>query len=232
MMQNVQDMPTIIANLNALVGALFIVATLGIVVTRQVRACLKFFILQSIFLAASSFLLGARPFSTHLMAVGVINLITKVMLLPWLLRYLLKEEVYMRREITQVVSISTSLIIALALTISAYFLSLPWLKVAGIVAPPYINVPVGLAGLLIGAYTLANRREALPQLLGLLAMENGAFFAGVAIAPNLPFIAELALAFDLLILAFVVGVLTRTVHERVGTTAVGTLSRLREEGQK
>jgi hydrogenase-4 membrane subunit HyfE len=60
-------------------------------------------------------------------------------------------------------------------------------------------------------------------------MENGAFFAGVAIAPDLPVIAELAVAFDVLILAFVVGILTRTVHERTGTTAVGNLAKLREE---
>ena len=82
-------------------------------------------------------------------------------------------------------------------------------------------VPIGLAGLLLGVYALTVRREAVPQILGLLAMENGAFFAGVAIAPELPLIAELAVAFDVLVLAFVVGILTRTVHERIGTTAVG-----------
>ena len=95
-----------------------------------------------------------------------------------------------------------------------------------------INVPIGLAGLLLGAYTLAVRREAVPQILGLLAMENGAFFAGVAIAPHLPLIAEIAVAFDVLILAFVVGVLTRTVHKRIGTTAAGNLTNLREEPRR
>ncbi|NOZ19600.1 MAG: hypothetical protein GXP25_00765 [Planctomycetes bacterium] len=224
-----QNMTELIANLNALAGGLFILAAFGIVAVRQVRACLRFFIFQSIFLAASAFLLGASPFSMHLMAVGVINLVTKVWLLPWLLRRLVSKEVYTRREITQVVSIPTSLIIALVLTIAAYFFSLPWLKAAAAVGAPRINVPIGLAGLLLGAYTLTIRREAVPQLLGLLAMENGAFFAGVAIAPDLPLIAELALAFDVLVLTFVVGVLTRTVQERIGTTAVGKLANLREE---
>jgi len=161
--------------------------------------------------------------------VGAINLVTKVWLLPWLLQRLIPEKVYTRREITQVVSIPTSLIIALVLTIAAYFLSLPWLQAAAAVGAPRINVPIGLAGLLLGAYTLTTRREAVPQLLGLLAMENGAFFAGVAIAPDLPLIAELALAFDILILAFVAGVLTHALHERIGTTAVSRLTNLREE---
>ncbi len=228
-MQTFQNITPLIANLNSLVGGLFIIAAFGIVATRQVRASLSFFIFQSILLVASAFLLGIEPFSIDLMAVGVINLVTKVWLLPWLLRRQVSEEFYTRREITQVLSIPTSLIIALLLTVAAYFLSLPWVKTANDLSAIYINMPVGLAGLLLGAYTLTTRREAVPQLLGLLAMENGAFFAGIAIAPGLPLIAELALAFDILMLVFVVGILTHAVQERVGNTSVGSLSKLKEE---
>jgi len=118
------------------------------------------------------------------------------------------------------------------LTIGAYFFSLPWVETASALPAIRINVPIGLAGLLLGALTLTTRREAVPQLLGLLAMENGAFFAGIAIAQGLPLIAELALAFDVLVLIFVAGVLTRAVHERIGSTAVGKLASLREEPRK
>ncbi len=231
-MQAFQNMTPLLANLNALAGSLFIIATFGIVATRQVRACLKFFILQSALLAASAFLLGSNPLSMHLIAVGIINLVAKVWFLPWLLRRQVEEEVYTRREITQVFSIPASLIIALLLTVAAYFFSLPWVKTAADAGALSINVPVGLAGLLLGGFTLSTRREAVPQLLGILAMENGAFFAGIAIAPDLPMIAELALAFDILLLTFVVGVLTRAVHERIGSTAVGKLTNLREEVQQ
>ena len=231
-MEYFKNAPAFIANLNALAGGLFIIAAFGIIATRQVRACLQCFILQSIFLASSAFLLGSVPFSADLIAVGVINLFTKVWFIPWLLRRLLSKEIYTRREITQAVSIPTSLIIALILTVVAYFFSLPWLNAASAQGSVRINLPIGLAGLLLGAYTLTTRREAVPQLLGLLAMENGAFFAGIAIAPDLPLIAELSLAFDILMLTFVVGVLTHAVHERVGTTAVGNLSNLREEENK
>jgi hypothetical protein len=39
----------------------------------------------------------------------------------------------------------------------------------------HVNLPIGLAGVLIGAYSLIARREAIPQLVGIFAMENGAF---------------------------------------------------------
>ncbi len=225
-------MSDLITNLNELSGGLFIIAAFGIVAARQIRGCLLFFILQSFFLASSAFLLGLNSSSEHLMIVGGINILTKVLFLPWLLTRLVPRKIYTKREISQVISIPTSLLIALVLTITAYFFTVPWLSAVSASGALRINVPIGLAGLLLGAYTLSVRREAVPQLLGLLAMENGAFFAGVAIAPNLPLMLELALAFDILIITFIVGILTRTVHERMGTTAVGTLSTLREEPHK
>ena len=231
-MQVLQSTTPLIVNLNALAGGMFIMSAFGIVATRQIRASLNFFIIQSLLLASSAFLLGIEPFSLDLFAVGGINIITKVWFMPMLLKRMVKEEIYTRREVTQVFNIPTSLIFALILTILAYFISLPWIHTQKVLSIIHVNVPVGLAGLFLGAYTLVARREAVPQLLGLLAMENGAFFAGVAIAPDLPLIAELALAFDILMLTFVIGILTRTVNEHIGTTSVGTLSELKEGVKK
>ncbi|MGO8745104.1 MAG: hypothetical protein ACLQNE_03860 [Thermoguttaceae bacterium] len=215
-------------DLNALAGGLFLLATFGMVATRQVGACLRFFALQSVFLCGSAFLLGLRLHSWHVFAVGAIDLINKPMIIPWLLRRTVREEVFSRREVTQVLNIPISLLFASGLVLAAYVFSLPLLRVAD---GPYIsiNLPIGLAGLFVGAYTTAVRREAVPLFLGLLAMENSALFAGFAIAPELPLMAELAMVFDVLAVAFVFGILTRAVHEHIGTTEVGTLTLLKEE---
>ena len=119
------------------------------------------------------------------------------------------------------------MLIALALVVLAYFLGLP---LSNAVEPEFRgpNVPIGIAGLLLGAYTLTVRREAVPLLLGVLAMENGAFFAGIAISRNLPLLVELAIATDGLIIVFIMGVLTRAVQQHIGATAVGDLTTLRE----
>ncbi len=219
---------SIIVQLNALAGGLFLLCTFGMVATRQVQGCMRFFILQSVLLATSAFLLGLQPLSWHLIAVAMINLINKPILIPWLFRKTVPEEVYTRREITQVMNIPSSLLIALGLTIGAYYLASPLLKF-GAGLPALANLPIGLAALLLGAYTLTVRREAVPQLLGLLSMENGAFFASIAIAPELHLFVELVVAFDVLIAVFVIGVLTRAIHEEICTTEVGSLSVLKEE---
>ena len=216
-----------LTGLNSLAGGLFLLAAFGMVATRQVKDCLQWFVGQSLLLAASAFILGIEYHSWHLVGVGVVNLTAKPLLIPWILRRTTPREVYTRREINQVLNIPTSLLIALALVILAYFLSIPLFQAVepGLRGP---NVPVGFAGLLLGVYTLAVRREAVPLLLGLLAIENGAFFAGIALAHNLPLLVELAIATDGLAVAFILGVLTRAVQEQIGTTEIGALATLRE----
>ena len=217
----------LVVNLNALAAGLFLLTSFGIVAMRQARGCLYLFIAQALLLAASAALLGLRFDSGHLYGVALVNLISKPIIVPWLLRKVASAELYTRREVVQVLNIPTALMIALALAIGAYFLGVPLARAVG---PEYVgpNVPIGIAGLLLGAFTLTVRREALPLLIGLLAMENGAFLAGIAIAHDLSMLVELAIATDGLIIVFIVGVLVRAVAKQVGTTAVGELASLRE----
>jgi hydrogenase-4 component E len=217
----------LVDNLNALAAGLFLLTAFGIVAMRQARGCLHLFIAQSLLLAASAALLGMRFGSGHLYGVALVNLISKPAVVPWLLRKVAPAELHTRREIDQVLNIPTTLAIALALAIGAYFLGVPLARAVGheYVGP---NVPIGVAGLLLGAFTLTVRREALPLLIGLLAMENGAFMAGIDIAHGLSMLVELAIATDGLIIVFIVGVLVRAVAKHVGTTAVGELASLRE----
>jgi hydrogenase-4 membrane subunit HyfE len=217
-------------NLNALTGGLFLLVSFGLVAVRQIQGGVRLFVALSVLLGASAFLLGAIDHIWHLAVVGVVDIGTKAIFIPWLLRRALPDEVYTHREVTQVLNIPTALLLALALALAAYLLARP-LVALGTAPVIGVNLPIGLAGLLIGGLTAAVRREAVPLFLGLLAMENSAFFAGIGIAPEMPLIAEVAIAFDVLILVFMVGVLTRAVHERIGTTEVGALTTLREEGR-
>ena len=217
----------LIGALDALVGALFLLCALGVVATRQVLASLQLFILQSLLLTSSAILIGIGVQSIHLLAVAAITIATKTLMIPWVLRHTVGAEVYRTREIERVLNIPTSLLLAAVLIVLAYVVAYP---IVGAVRVPFaqVNLPLGIAAMFLGAFTIVVRREAVPQLLGLLAVENGVFFAGIAIVPNLPVIAELAAAVDVPVIALVFGLLLRQIRQRVGTTAVGRLSALRE----
>jgi hydrogenase-4 component E len=217
----------VISALDALTGAVFLLTALGVVATRQVLASLQLFITQSLLLTLSAVLLGVALGSPHLFAVAVITIATKTLMIPWVLRHTVSSEVYRTREIDRVLNIPSSLLSAAVLVVLAYAVANPLLEAVDV---PFarINLPLGIAAMFLGVFTIVVRREAVPQLLGLLAVENGVFFAGVAIVPDLPVIAELAAAVDVPVVALVVGLLTRRIHLRLGTTSVGRLISLRE----
>lgn len=224
---NSSPFPVLFA-LDALTGALFLLTAIGVVATRQVLASLQLFIAQSLLLTLSALLLGIALRSPHLFAVAAITIATKTLLIPWVLRLTVSAEVYRTREIDRVLNIPSSLLIAAVLVVLAYAIANPLLTAVEL---PFarINLPLGLAAMFLGVFTVVARREAVPQLLGLLAVENGVFFAGVAIVPELPVIAELAAAVDVPVVALVVGLLTRQIHRRIGSTSVGSLAALREK---
>jgi hydrogenase-4 component E len=217
-----------LVSLGALTGAAFLLTALATVAARQLLTCFNLFILQSFLLSVSAALLGAALGSPHLLAVAGITVATKTIMIPWLLRKTVHEEVYRIREIDQVLNIPTSLLIALALTGTGYLFadSLGPVAASGV---PAFNLPIGVAVMLLGMFTLTVRREAIAQALGLLVAENGVFFAGIAIVPNLPVIAELAAAVDVPVFTLVIGLLTRRIHATVSTTMVGRLAALRED---
>jgi hydrogenase-4 component E len=216
----------LILELNALVLGLFIITTITMTVTRQIGACMQLFIVQSLFLAGSAFLLGASPLSWHLIALGCVTVVSKVIVIPWVIRALVPGEIHQRRELSQTIDVPAALLISLGLTLVGYAFAQELIKAAPSLYPG--NLAMGIAGLLVGLFLLAVRVEAVPQLLGILAMENGAFLAGIAVAPDFPLIAELAIAFDVPLLAFIVALLARAAYRRIGTTEVGGLSALRE----
>jgi hydrogenase-4 component E len=218
-----------LTKLNALAGGIFLLCAYGLVGIRQMLTCLRIYVFQALLLAISAVILGYYHASIHLFVVAALTIITKVFIIPWVLRQAVGYESYAKREISQAINIPTTLLLSVAITIFAYYISSPLLAVSKADFFEKVNLPIGMASLLIGAYTVTVRGEAVPQLLGILAMENGAFFAGISIASNLPLIAELAAAFYVLITVLVIGLLAMRIHKMIAKTAVGEMMALREE---
>src|SRR6266700_3333876 len=151
----------IISALDALTGALFLLTALGVVATRQVLASLQLFIVQSLLLSLSALLLGVALGSYHLFAVAAITIATKTLMIPWLLRHTVSSEVYRTREVERVLNIPSSLLAAAVLIVLAYVIANPLLGAVEVPFAP-INLPLGIAAMILGAFTIAVRREAVP----------------------------------------------------------------------
>jgi len=214
--------------LDGFIAALFVVFALGAIVTRQMRGTLYLFALHSLALTASAIVLAVALHSPHLGWVAFITFSTKVVAVPIVLSLAAGSEIYERREVDQVLTIPMSVLVAAVLALIAWMATLP--LVHAVPDRPFaaINLPTGLISILFGAFTVAVRREGVAQLMGLLIMESGAFFASVSLVNELSVIAEIAAAVDVPIAALVIGLLIRNIHHVTGMTRVGSLSKLRE----
>jgi hydrogenase-4 component E len=214
--------------IDGFIAALFVIFGLGVIVTRQMLGSLYLFILHALALTASAILIGIATGSPHLYWVALITFVTKVLAIPLVLRWSAGTEIYARREVDQVLTIPRSVLLAGVLALIAWIVAHP--LVLAIVGRPFavINLPTGLMAVFFGAMTVAVRREAVAQLMGILIMESGAFFASIAIVNDLSIIAEIAAAVDVPIAALVIGLLIRSIHRVTGMTRVGLLAELKE----
>jgi hydrogenase-4 component E len=220
-------MPTYLA-IDGFLAALFVVFSLGVIATRQMLGTLYLFMLNSLALTASAVLIGIALGSPHLFWVAAITFSTKVIAIPLVLRWSAGPQIYERREVEQVLTIPVAVLIAAVLALVAWIVSAP--LVHAISDRPFaaINLPTGLVAIFFGAFTVAVRREAIAQLMGILIMESGAFFASISIVNDLSIITEVAAAVDLPVIALVIGLLIRNIHRVTGITRVGLLAELKE----
>lgn len=215
-------------SLDGFVAALFIITGLSVIVVRQMLTALYLFIFHAVLLAISAIVLAVAVHSIHLGWVALITVATKALAVPVIVRWAAGSQVYERREVDQVLSIPVSLLAAATLALAAWMATTP--LVDAVPDRPFaaINIPTGMMTVFFGALTVTVRREGVAQLMGLLIMESGAFFASIAVVPDLPIIAEVAAAVDVPIAALVIGLLIRNIDRVTGMTRVGLLAGLKE----
>jgi hydrogenase-4 component E len=79
-----------------------------------------------------------------------------------------------------------------------------------------------------GLAMLMMRRQTLFQVLALLIAENGIALAAIGVAGGMPFVIELGVAFDLVLVVTVATVFHDRIFEVFGTTDTHALSELRD----
>jgi hydrogenase-4 component E len=85
-----------------------------------------------------------------------------------------------------------------------------------------------VALLCLGIAIVVMRRPALVQLLGILVAENGIYLLAVSAPGGLPFVIELGVLFDLVLVVTVAAAFTQKIHGEVGSGDTDLLRGLRD----
>ncbi|MCE7002050.1 hypothetical protein LWC34_04305 [Kibdelosporangium philippinense] len=193
---------------------------------RELAVIIRVFALQGLALAILVGVLAAHENSLDLWVVAIGVLVLRAGVLPYLLRRALASAGESRRETRPLVNVAASLLAAAVLTLLAYAVSQPLVRLAPSAATQAI--PVGMTVVLIGFFVLVTRRRALSQLVGFLLMDNGITAVGFLTTAEVSLIVELGVSLDVLLAALVLQVLTARMRETFGDTDLDELRELRD----
>jgi len=181
---------------------------------------------QSWLIGILSALIGYYGGYRELYVVAALTVLFRGLVLPWLILRILRQ-MSAQREVHEVVSPASSLVIGAALVIFALLVAIHVTESLGLNSNVVVlALTVMFSMKLIGFQMLTLRHEAISHILGILILENGIFLGSQILVPGMPLMIELVLLFDLLVAVACFGVLVRYLITHIGTTSSRELRRL------
>ncbi len=169
---------------------------------RRLESYLRAYILNSwllsLLIAIVAFMVG----ETHLYIASVTTLVSKGIIIPMLLKKIVRE---MDITYDDEPYISNTLSLAIAgILVAVVYTSLS----EGIFVIGFSKnvLQISIAVILIGLLIMITRKKAITQVIGLLCMENGLFLAGFSLTFGMPIIIELGVLFDMLMGVIILGI--------------------------
>ncbi|MBN1270280.1 MAG: hydrogenase [Kiritimatiellae bacterium] len=171
-------------------------SNLVLVGSSRIGVCIRMVALQGI-------LLGLLPLASHHWLLAAASMAIKGAAFPWLL-FRAMREANVRREVEPYVGFSASLLIGVAaLGVSSWLATrLP----PSNPATSSLVLPVALFTMLTGLFLIVGRRQALTQVIGYLALENGVFAFGLGLVREAPLVVEMGILLDIFVAVFVMGI--------------------------
>jgi hydrogenase-4 component E len=210
--------------LNLVCGGLLLSAVL-MVWRRDLVAIVRLLAAQGVLLAALAGLLGANEGGVELYVVAAGVFVLKGLVLPAVLRRVVREGGE-ARDAEPLVNVVTSLLASALLTLLAYAVSRPLVALAP--SPATHALPVGIALVFLGFFLLVTRRRALSQVAGFLLLDNGIAATAFLATAGVPLIVELGVSLDLLLVVLVLQVLAARMRLAFGHTELDELRELRD----
>jgi hydrogenase-4 component E len=206
-------------------SVLILLITFVLIVARGLRTAIFAYAVQSWLLGGVSIALFAVSGLWELLLFGVLVVVVKGVVVPRLLRRRTSFVLSVRKETVYYVGFPTALLIGAGLSLAGFVAGSRIHFTPQLLPPPVLGI--ALAVLLLGLFTTVARRDAVLQVAGLLAAENGLLLVGLVLEPRLSLLIEFAIVMDVLIAVLVMGFLVARMHDAVSTTDTSELTRLR-----
>jgi hydrogenase-4 component E len=209
-----------------LLAAVLLLLSFAMLSQRRILSLIHLYTLQGIALVSANLILAFVTSDVHLYISGMLTLVLKVGLIPWIL-YKLVQRLDVKTDVESLLNIPAMLLIGIVLVIVAFNVATPISQLASSVARGTLGI--ALACVLLSFMMMITRAKAIPQVIGFLSMENGLFFAAAAATDGMPMIVELGIGLDVLVGILILGVFMFQIREQFDSLDIHHLEKLKDE---
>jgi hydrogenase-4 component E len=208
-------------SLTELVLLLVVLTDFAVLGTSRLSACIRAVAVQGALLGLLSVI--DDPRSVHAVALGAGTVVVKAFVLPWFLRWPIREAA-VRREVEPLVGYTGSILLGVAAVGVSFAVAqtLPGTTGVGLL------VPVALTTVIVGLLVLITRTKAVTQVVGYLMLENGVYLFGLTQARRVPFLVEAGVLLDVFVGVFIMGLVVFHINRELETLDSGRLTELRD----
>ena len=207
-----------------LAGGLVLVSFLMLYQDR-LYALLNTFALHALVLALSVAWQALIQNAPHLYVTAAIALLFKAIVIPVALHRII-QRLGIHRQIETVVGVGPTMLVGMGLVALSMVVMLRVATEVNLLARE--DLAFALAVVLLGLLLMVTRRNAVSQVVGFMALENGLVLAATG-AKGMPLVVEISVAFSILIAFIVIGIFLFRIRERFDTVDVHALDRYRGE---
>ena len=193
-----------------LIDAMVLMFGFQLLYQRRMQSVLRSFALQAIALAAAAAWQAHVQRAPHLYATAAIALVFKGMIVPFALNWLVVK-LGIHRNVETALGIGPSMIVGVALVALSILLVLPVTGKA--TALTRESLALAMSVILLGMLMMITRHNAVTQVVGFMALENGLILAAVG-AKGMPLVVEISIAFSVLVAMILFGIFFFQIRER------------------
>ena len=189
---------------NVLIG-FFIASLITALFTNRLFRLYFWYGINSLILGLIGIILGSIYNLNELVIMGVITIIVKFLIIPIVLKKI-TFKFKLPRDITPTIKIQYLTLLTPIILVFTYYLITPVLKTFQ-THPNY--VAISISSLFLALLLIMEHKKMIAKIIGFLFIENALFLLGTVSTDGMPFLIELGIFFDLMMLILILNLLLK-----------------------
>jgi hydrogenase-4 component E len=196
--------------INALIG-FFIAILISALFTTRLYKLFFWYALNSLMLGSIAIILGLEITDKAMITTGIITIVIKFLLIPYILKYITKK-FDIDRKAPPSLTIQYSIIIVPIILVFTFYLISPMLDSFGRNSN---YVAIAISSLFLSLLLIIEQQNISARIVGFLFVENSLFLLGISAVEGMPMLIELGIFVDLMMLIIIINLLFKNEGETI-----------------